>query len=183
MGPPPLYTYSQGESGRADAISPAIRGDHEDHTRFCEGDPESFSHSSASTPSPPRGDRGGDRRLRRQCRADPNGDLVAARPFSHSRPHDRTLASCNGKARRGPAVGPRDLGSRPRSRHPSEFISFGPHRGKSSVSGKEGRREFGDGRRTLASIDGSGALRSVDAPREPPGAPPPLGVDLLEPEA
>ena len=132
---------------------PRPRGDHEDHIRSCEGDPESFSHSGASAPSPPRGDRGGGPRLHRQCRADPDGDSVAPRPFSCSRPHDRTLASCNGKARRGPSMEPRHLGARPRSRHPSEFTSFGPHRGKSSVSGNEGGREFGDGRGALASTD------------------------------
>ena len=52
-----------------------------------------------------------------------------------------------------PPVEPRNLGSRPRSQHPNEFASFGSHLGKSSVPGKEGRREFGDGRGTLASTD------------------------------
>ena len=54
-------------------------------------------------------------------------------------PHDRPVASCDGQARRGPAMEPRDLGSRPRPRHRGELTGICPDRGKSSVSGKERR--------------------------------------------
>jgi len=56
-------------------------------------------------------------------------------------------------ARPGSVVEPRDVGPRPPSQYPSKLTRVGPDRGKPSLPGKKGQREFSNGRSPLASTD------------------------------